>query len=185
MPRAEAAIYGTSLAFPSSNARTPEIVSPMAKLFHKILCPIDFSPNSLAALDWAIGLARENAATVCILNVVPSPVGSARIPAIPLEPFPIAEETARQRLEVIAEQRLEGKLPCQIVTRSGDPAEEIVQAVSALGVDLVVMATHGRTGLTHLFMGSVAERVVRESPEPVLTIRPKILPGGDVGSKAG
>ncbi len=146
----------------------------MANLFHKILCPIDFSPNSLAAFDYAIALARENAATLCLLNVVPSPVGSAQIPAIPLEPFPVAEETAKQRLEVIADQRLEGKLPCQIVTRSGDPATEIVQAVSALDVDLVVMATHGRTGLSHLFIGSVAERVVRESPEPVVTIRPKI-----------
>jgi len=145
----------------------------MAKLFHKILCPIDFSPNSLTALDCAIALAQQNTATVCILNVVPSPVGSAQIPAIPLEPFPVAEETARQRLAVIADQRLEGKVPYQIAARSGDPATEIVQAVKALAVNLVVMATHGRTGLSHLFIGSVAERVVRESPEPVLTIRPK------------
>ncbi len=126
-------------------------------------------------MDCATALARQNAATICILNVVPSPVGSAQIPAIPLEPYPVAEEDARQRLEVIAKQRLEGKLPCEIATRSGDPAKEIVQAVTALDVDLVVMATHGRTGLSHLFIGSVAERVVRESPEPVLTIRPKIV----------
>jgi universal stress protein A len=147
----------------------------MAKLFNKILCPIDFSPNSLAALDCATALARQNAATICLLNVVPSPLGSTQIPSIPLEPFPVVEEDARQRLEVIAKQRIEGKLPCEIVTRSGDPATEIVQAVTDLAVDLVVMATHGRTGLSHLFIGSVAERVVRESPEPVLTIRPKIV----------
>jgi nucleotide-binding universal stress UspA family protein len=151
----------------------------MANLFKKILCPIDFSANSLAALDCAVSLARQNAAAICLLNVVPSPTGSTRIPPIPLEPFPVAEQTARQRLEEIAKQRLEGKLHYQIATRNGDPATEIIDAVTALGADLVVMATHGRTGLGHLFIGSVAERVVRESPEPVLTVRPKIVPGSE------
>ncbi len=61
----------------------------------------------------------------------------------------------------------------ETVLRIGNPAEEIIKAEHDYGADLVVMATHGRTGVAHLVLGSVAERVVRESTCPVLTIRPK------------
>ena len=145
----------------------------MAAQFRKILCPIDFSPNSLAALDFALRLIDGSDATMLLINVVPSPVGAVTVPPVPLEPYPILEEGARARLKTLALARVEGKVRYEVAVSTGDPATEIVSAAGALGAGLVVMATHGRTGLKHFFLGSVAERVVRESPVPVLTIRPK------------
>ena len=144
----------------------------MAARFRKILCPMDFSPNSIAVLDFALKLIDGSDATMLLINVVPSPVGASAIPPVPLEPYPIVEETARARLKTLALERLEGKVGYEVAACSGDPATEIVSAAGAFGADLIVMATHGRTGLKHFFLGSVAERVVRESPVPVLTIRP-------------
>jgi nucleotide-binding universal stress UspA family protein len=68
---------------------------------------------------------------------------------------------------------LEGNLRYELATRTGKPAETINQAAEDFDVDLIVMATHGRTGVTRLFLGSVAEHVLRASKRPVITIRPK------------
>jgi universal stress protein A len=148
----------------------------MAARFGKILCPIDFSDNSLAALDLAVDLARQNAATLCLIHVVPAPPGSAQIPPAPSAPDRAAEEVGRRRLQKLVEERPETKITFSTVVCSGDPAAEIVQAVTDLLIDLVVMATHGRTGVSHFFLGSVAEQVVRRSAAPVLTVRPRRPP---------
>lgn len=145
----------------------------MVTRFRKILCPIDFSPNSVAAMDFALKLIDGPEATVLLVNVVPSPVGASTIPPVPLEPYPVVEESARARLKTLALERLEGKIRYEVAVLNGDPATEIVNAASTFNTDLIVMATHGRTGLKHFFLGSVAERVVRESAVPVLTLRPK------------
>jgi nucleotide-binding universal stress UspA family protein len=100
-------------------------------------------------------------------------MGAGEISTIPLEPYPAELEDSKRRLEQLGRQRVEGKVPFDTVTRIGDPALEIVRAVADFEADLVVMATHGRKGVSHFFLGSVAERVVRRSPAPVLTIRPK------------
>ncbi len=141
----------------------------MDKLFKRILCPVSFDANSLAALDVVCGLAQEHGATVFLIHVVPEPPpGSA---PIPIEPYPQTERDARARLEQLARQRLEGKAPYEIIARSGDPAGVIIAAAAEFRADSIVMATHGRTGIGHLLLGSVAERVVREAPCPVLTVR--------------
>ena len=140
----------------------------MKNLFKKILCPIDFDANSIAALDAARDLAVDQNGTVCVLYLVR--LALAGFPK-QLHPYPMTEQAARARLQDIAREHLEGKVRYEILTRTGDPASVILSAVEELAVDSVVMATHGRAGLDHLFLGSVAERVVRESPRPVLTIR--------------
>ncbi len=145
----------------------------MAQLFRKILCPVDFDDNSLQALELACKLAAQNEASICLLHVVPIPMTATQLPPIPLEPYPVWERDAKARLEQIAHDRLEGKVKYEIVTRSGLPGPTILAAEGELGADLVVMATHGRTGLGHLLLGSVAERVVRESLKPVLVVRPR------------
>jgi nucleotide-binding universal stress UspA family protein len=138
------------------------------RIFKKILCPVSFDANSIAALDVAVDLA-EGGATIYLLHVV----SATPIPAtpVPLEPFPQTEHDARLKLEEIARSHLQGKVKYQIVTRSGDPARVVVDVLEEVGADSIVMATHGRTGVSHFFLGSVAERVVRESPQPVLTVR--------------
>ena len=88
-----------------------------------------------------------------------------------MEPFPQTEHDARARLQELATAHLEGRVKYEILARTGDPARIVVATVEEVGADSIVMATHGRKGVSHFFLGSVAERVVRESPRPVLTIR--------------
>ncbi|MGO9057345.1 MAG: universal stress protein [Candidatus Binataceae bacterium] len=139
------------------------------KIFNKILCPIDFD-HSLHALDFAIRLAWQNDAKLCVLNVAAIPIGAAELSSGLDEPF--WEVTAKTRLELLVEQKLVNAVEYELMTRSGDAAAGILLAAADAGVDLIVMATHGRSGISHFFLGSVAERVVREANCPVLTIRP-------------
>jgi nucleotide-binding universal stress UspA family protein len=134
--------------------------------FKRILCPIDFDPNSLAALRLAAELAQERKATLHLLHVVALPSG----PEVAL-PFAKMEAAARTRLERTARQiKIKARYEVEVVL--GDPGVEVLQVAKHVGADLIVMATHGRKGLRHLLLGSVAEAIVRSAPCPVLTIRP-------------
>jgi nucleotide-binding universal stress UspA family protein len=139
------------------------------KIFNKILCPVDFD-HSLDALDFAIKLARQNDAKLCVLNVAPIPIGAAELTSGLEQPF--WEVTAKARLELIAKQKLVNTVEYELMTRSGDASAGILTAAVEEHIDLIAMSTHGRSGISHFFLGSVAERVVREASCPVLTIRP-------------
>jgi len=141
----------------------------MKTLFKKILCPIDFDENSIAALDAARDLAVDPDATVFVLHVVRLVL--AGFPKELHHPYQLTEQAAWARLQDIAREHLEGKVHYELFTKTGDPANVTLRAAEEFSVDSVVMATHGRTGLGHFFLGSVAEKVVRESPRPVLTMR--------------
>ena len=142
----------------------------MAKLFTKILCPVDFDENSMAALDFAARIASENDATLYLMYVVFVPLVR---PGYPLEPPPVvSDEPSKAELEKIARKRIPGKVRHEVVVKIGQPAEAIIKAADELNPDLIVMATHGRRGVVRFFLGSVAERVVRESTRPVLIVRP-------------
>jgi universal stress protein A len=143
----------------------------VAQFFKKILCPIDFDDNSIAALHYARDLAKEHDATLYVMHVVFVLLPGA---GFPVEPYPVvSDEPGKEELQKIAREHLDGKVRYELVARTGSPAETINQAAEDLGADLIVMATHGRTGVTRLFLGSVAEHVVRTSRRPVLTIRPQ------------
>jgi universal stress protein A len=141
--------------------------------FRKILCPIDFDHNSTAALEIACELAEGRGATVHLLHVARVPSQDMDVP-LPFNADPRWERAARAKLERIARDRLEGKVRYQLHVVSGTPDDDVVRVAHHLGADLVVMATHGRKGLSHLILGSVAERVMREADCPVLTVRTKI-----------
>ena len=83
------------------------------------------------------------------------------------------EAEARRKLEATALEALDGEVPYSTMTRVGDPIAEILRAEKELGIDLVVMATHGRKGVWRVALGSVAEKVVRSSTCPVLTTVPE------------
>lgn len=139
----------------------------MAKSFRKILCPVDFDDNSMVALDFACKLAVENDAKLYVLHAVFAGVD------FPLEQYgPVSEELSRTKLDNVASEHLYGRVQYELLVRRGKPAEIIIKVADEVDVDLVVMATHGRTAIAHLLLGSVAEKVVRESPRPVLTLRP-------------
>ena len=145
----------------------------MAKLFKKILCPIDPADKMTTSLDVASSLAEGPDTIICLLYVIPLVLSSAPV----VNPLPISESEAQAELQKIAGAHLEGKVHYEIYTKiDGQPADVILEAIKKLQVDSVVMATHGRKGIGRLILGSVAERVVRESPCPVLTVRAS--PGG-------
>lgn len=140
----------------------------MADSFKKILCAVDFGPSTKMTIEMARQIAESNNGTVLLLHVVPMPIESIGQPLM-VEPLRGAEEDARRHLNHLAADNLTHAY--EIIVLTGEPAPTIIEAAQEHAADLIVMATHGRTGLKHFFLGSVAERVVRESPVPVMTVR--------------
>jgi universal stress protein A len=142
----------------------------MAKVFKTIICPVAFDRASSFAVELAGELADPYRSTVYLLHVV----SASRMETILREPHPImTEEIASKELEMLARRYLESKVQHRLVVRTGDPSTTIVAAAEELGADLIVMATHSGRELTQLIFGSVAERVIKEAKQPVLTIRPQ------------
>jgi universal stress protein A len=142
----------------------------MARLFKKILCPIDFDEQSIAALRFACNLAEDSDATVYVMHALSVTLPS---PEYRLKPSPAAaEENTKREMEKIARKQLGRKVRHELVTRIGKPADAILKVAEDLDADLIVIATHGRKGVTRLFLGSVAERVIRASKRPVLMVPP-------------
>lgn len=134
----------------------------------KILFPTDFSTLSDAALDHATALAKESGATLVILHVEEPPAaygGGEMYYGIP-DPD---SDTLKIMLEKIVPK--DPGIACEYHLVMGDPADEIVRQADETGCDMIVLGTHGRTGLRRLLMGSVAEAVVRRAKCPVITYR--------------
>ena len=134
----------------------------------KILFPTDFSTLSDAALTHATTLARESGATLLIVHVEepPAAYGMGEM----YYGIPDPDDTALHEMlhDVVP---TDPKVPCEYRLLVGHPADEIVALAEKEKVDLIVMGTHGRTGLTRLLMGSVAELVVRRATCPVITFK--------------
>ncbi len=144
--------------------------------YHRILWPTDFSSLARAALPHAVGLAANHEAELVLLHVIPS----SALYAVPELSGAAAERFDRenraqgkaQLRKTAAEiKRVAPDVRVHSLQAEGSPPREIVRAARRLKCDLLVLATRGRTGLPHLLMGSVAERVVRTAPCPVLTVR--------------
>jgi nucleotide-binding universal stress UspA family protein len=140
-----------------------------------ILAPTDFSHHAESALRYACGLAERLGATLHLLHILPDvmvPVGPdpSLISAYPPEYYQETEDRARDSLKRALDPSWEKPPAVETVVRWGDPVDVIV-GYAAEKIDLIVIATHGRSGLSHVLLGSVAERIVREAPCPVLTIR--------------
>ena len=139
----------------------------------RILVPTDFSADAAAALTYAVRFAQPFGASIHLLHVVADPMAAG---AWSSEVY--TAETAGLHINLVrdAEQRLQQQAaekgaPITTEVRTGHTAHAILDLANKKGIDLIVMGTHGRTGLAHLVMGSVAERVVRLAPCPVLTLR--------------
>jgi len=133
----------------------------------KLLLATDFSPASAKARDVALQLAKTFDAELTVLHVLEPPPYPYAVP-----PPESVRPAAVGALEQAAEGLRRAGARTQRVLREGSPSVEIVAAVEEHGVDLVVLGTHGHRGLNHLLLGSVAEKVVRLSPVPVLTVPP-------------
>lgn len=132
-----------------------------------ILHPTDFSEHAARAFRLACALARDYGAKVYVLHVAPPPVPKVGKGMIPLPD--ISEEELKHRLNELKPHDPKVTVERRLV--EGLPAEEIVRFAGEKHCDLVMMGTHGLTGLAHLFLGSVAEQVMRKAPCPVLTMR--------------
>jgi len=138
--------------------------------FQTILHPTDFSTNSAAAFQLACSLARDHGARLIVLHVAAPLVaiyGDGIVP-VALEPEVQREGLAEQLHQV---QPQSGQVRVEHRLADGDPALEILNAAQQSKCDLIVLGTHGRTGLARLLMGSVAEQVVRKAQCPVLTVK--------------
>jgi universal stress protein A len=140
----------------------------------RILHATDFSSASRPAFAAAFEWAKQNGAELLLLHVLvpPSPFLGNRLPASYLELQAHARRDAERRLAAAVKQA--GKIRVRVRAKliAGAPAEEIVREARRSRSDLIVIGTHGRTGLGRAFMGSVAERVVQLASCPVLTVRP-------------
>jgi universal stress protein A len=140
-----------------------------------ILAPTDFSPHAAAAVRYACGMAERLGATLHLLHILPDMVPASPdpmlAPALPPEYFSTAEGNASDALGHLLDPSWGRPPSVETAVRWGSAVEGIVDYAADRAIDLVVIATHGRTGLRHVLLGSVAERIVREAPCPVLTVR--------------
>ncbi|GIX47409.1 MAG: universal stress protein [Candidatus Tectimicrobiota bacterium] len=137
------------------------------------LVPLDFSAYSDRALDYAVELARKLGARLTLLHVIhamPLGVPEAGV-ALPVSYWQQLEAEVGQIMNQYLSKVGQGGIRGEVVIAHGVPFQEIVEAAKARQADLIVMGTHGRTGLQHVLLGSVTEKVIRLAPCPVLVVR--------------
>jgi nucleotide-binding universal stress UspA family protein len=136
--------------------------------YQKVLCPIAFHANCFDALDVARRCVDHETGTLYLLHVV------RRVDPLEISAPAIQERQIREAVEHIRQiitENLQG-LNVEPVLRSGHPVEEIIEAQKQVGAGIIVLAKHNRSGLPRMFIGSVAERVVRNAICTVLTVHP-------------
>jgi nucleotide-binding universal stress UspA family protein len=148
----------------------------MTETITRILVPVDFSPHADRAVRYAATLAHQLGAQLALLHVVEDPIltgawtSEIYVPNVP-ELLKNLIAGAERQLVTLKESAAAMGLTAETTVTTGRPAQTIVDHAKDGGFDLIVMGTHGRTGLSHVVMGSVAERVLRKAPCPVLTVR--------------
>ena len=140
-----------------------------------VLYATDFSRPSLAALPHAIAAAKERRAELIVLHVLPPPIGSDAMGYVPSRMYEEMKAAvvrdAQRRLALLVARVSRARLPVRSLLVEGLPQEEIPRTARRVKAALVIVGTHGRTGIARLLMGSVAAQVIGTSPCPVLTIR--------------
>lgn len=153
------------LAKSSASAPTPFSLK-------KILVPIDFSECSKKALRYAVPLAQQFGASVSLLYVIPANYPVGEFGMIDFAYFEKEMRTSGEKqLAELVQTEVGSKVPSSTRVRVGRPVAQVLAHAQEEGVDLIVVSTHGHTGLRHVLLGSVAENIVRYSPCPVLVVR--------------
>ncbi len=140
----------------------------------KILVPIDFSDYSKNALKYAVNFVETFKAEMFLIYVVEPVIyppdfsmGQIAIPSVNTE----WDERAKEELKKLAESEIPKEIKVQTIVKTGKPFIEIIDTATEKDIDLIVIATHGHSGVEHILFGSTAEKVVRKAPCPVLTLR--------------
>jgi len=160
-------------------ARRDALVAQIRRSFRvrRVLFPTDFSEYASQALRYAIGIARDYGAALHVLHVIPTTEMAVQFePVAPLLDAGFFEELdkrAREQLGQVVPKAVHEEIGVTLALRRGTAFLEIVRYAREEGIGLIVIATHGRTGLRHALFGSVAEKVIRKAPCPVLSFRPE------------
>ncbi len=138
-----------------------------------LLCPVDFSQTSDRALEYALALAERLGTSITVMHAYQMPAYALAEGTLDLPPFLADELRSRlqERLDALVQGKAGAGVRCGSLLCEGIPYVEILRAAKQVGADLIVIGTHGRSGISHMLIGSVAERVVRTSEVPVLTVR--------------
>jgi len=143
----------------------------------KILVPIDFSDYSKNSLKYAVNFADQFNSEITLIYVVEPVIyppdfsmGQIAIPSVNAE----WDLKAKEELEKLAKQEIPESVKVSVKIKTGKPFLEIIDTAAEENVDLIIIATHGHSGVEHILFGSTAEKVVRKAPCPVLTLREPI-----------
>jgi nucleotide-binding universal stress UspA family protein len=138
-----------------------------------ILAPLDFSEYADTVVEWAAHLAEEHKSEIVLLHVYHLPVEfrQAEGAYLPADIWTSMKEDSERQLARYGDRLRERGLKVKEVTREGYPATAIEEEIHEVGANLVVIGSRGRTGLSHLLLGSIAERVVQKASCPVLTVK--------------
>lgn len=144
----------------------------------KILCPIDFSACSLQALNYAVDLAIKEKASLYLIHVIETYTNDVGDIQKQIDLLLNNEQikNLKVRLDNLIPDDTKKSISIDTSIVKGIPFVEIVRTAKDKHIDLIIMGTHGRTGLKHILIGSVAERVIQKAPCPVLSIRSPELP---------
>ena len=138
----------------------------------RVLVPVDFSANSRKAVDYATAFSRQFGASLTFLHVVQVNYAYGEFGAIDFTALEREMRTGAQKeLDLLLADAKAAGIPTDALIREGSPAKVIAEVAQELASDLLVISTHGYTGLKHVLMGSIAEHVVRYAPCPVLVVR--------------
>ncbi|MGA7720809.1 MAG: universal stress protein [Ignavibacteriaceae bacterium] len=153
----------------------------------RILVPIDFSDYSKSSLKYAVNFAKSFGAELFLIYVVEPIIyppdfsmGQIAIPSLDLE----MDKRAFEELNKLAVKEIPKELIANTIVKTGKPFIEIIETAVEEKIDLIIIATHGHTGMEHILFGSTAEKVVRKAPCPVLTLREPIK-GIDLAKEPG
>ncbi len=140
----------------------------------KVLVPVDFSDYSKSALNYAVDFAKHFNAQLFLIYVVEPVIyppdfsmGQIAVPSIDLD----MDKRAKEELENLVQKQIPKELTTKTIVKTGKPFVEIIDTASEINADIIIIATHGHSGVEHILFGSTAEKIVRKAPCPVLTLR--------------
>ncbi|MGD8305790.1 MAG: universal stress protein [Ignavibacteria bacterium] len=149
----------------------------MALEIQKVLVPIDFSDYSKNALKYAVNFSKQFNANMILVYVVEPVIyppdfsmGQIALPSVNTE----WDIKAKEELDKLAKSEIPAEVKVATILKTGKPFFEIIETAAEENVDLIIIATHGHSGVEHILFGSTAEKVVRKAPCPVLTLREPI-----------
>ena len=139
--------------------------------FGKILIPTDFSESAENASLYALSLAEKYGSKIYVVHVIEPFTYTSDLGIDMGDQYQVMEATAKRFLDDIVTSIKEKNIDVEGILLSGEPFVEIIKYAKQEQVNLIIMSTHGRSGIEHMLLGSVAEKVVRKSPCPVLTVK--------------